>query len=177
MRRSTTSGHLILTLQSLLPPDYSLVSRRLYRHQSEGTPRQLSEGSDVVITAGTGSGKTEAMFLPIISLPFLANSRTWTPSGRPAPTRWYAANGPFSPQRTGEVGHQPAIRALVLYPMNALVEDQLVRLRRTLDSPAARTWLDLHRGGHRFYFGRYTGQTPVSGYPRLHRGSPSCAGC
>ena len=136
---------------------------RLYRHQSEALEAAVG-GSDVVITAGTGSGKTEAMFLPIISS-LLADSRTWAPSGRPAPTRWYAANGPFSPQRTGEVGHQPAIRALVLYPMNALVEDQLVRLRRTLDSPAARTWLDLHRGGHRFYFGRYTGQTPVSGYP------------
>ena len=24
-------------------------------------------------------------------------------------------------------------------------------------------WLDAHRNGHRFYFGRYTGATPVSG--------------
>jgi ATP-dependent helicase YprA (DUF1998 family) len=47
--------------------------------------------------------------------------------------------------------------------MNALVEDQLVRLRRSLDGPAARRWLLEHRPGHRFYFGRYTGQTPVPG--------------
>src|SRR5438552_5119702 len=47
--------------------------------------------------------------------------------------------------------------------MNALVEDQLMRLRRAFDSPAARSWLDANRGGHRFYFGRYTGATPVAG--------------
>ena len=44
--------------------------------------------------------------------------------------------------------------------MNALVEDQLVRLRRALDSDDAEAWLAPHRDGHRFYFGRYTGQTP-----------------
>jgi Lhr-like helicase len=47
--------------------------------------------------------------------------------------------------------------------MNALVEDQLVRLRKAMDSPAAGGWLNTNRHGHRFYFGRYTGQTPVSG--------------
>ena len=54
-----------------------------------------------------------------------------------------------------------AVRALILYPMNALVEDQLQRLRKALDSDAVRTWLDTNRGGHRFFFGRYTGKTPV----------------
>jgi len=47
--------------------------------------------------------------------------------------------------------------------MNALVEDQVGRLREALDSDPARAWLDEHRRGHRFYFGRYTGNTPVSG--------------
>ena len=44
-----------------------------------------------------------------------------------------------------------------------------MRLRRALDSAAARDWLDRDRGGHRFYFGRYTGQTPVSGAARVER--------
>jgi ATP-dependent helicase YprA (DUF1998 family) len=44
--------------------------------------------------------------------------------------------------------------------MNALVEDQLVRLRRALDGEGQLAWLDRHRHGHRFTFGRYTGQTP-----------------
>ena len=38
-----------------------------------------------------------------------------------------------------------------------------MRLRRALDGPQAREWLSRHRPGHRFYFGRYTGRTPVPG--------------
>ena len=68
-------------------------------------------------------------------------------------------------QRATESGRTAAIRAIVLYPMNALVEDQLLRLRRALDGPTTRDWLDNNRNGHRFYFGRYTGATPVSGDP------------
>jgi hypothetical protein len=47
--------------------------------------------------------------------------------------------------------------------MNALVEDQIRRLRRGLDSTDALDWLDQNLGGHRFHFGRYTGRTPVPG--------------
>ena len=61
-----------------------------------------------------------------------------------------------------------AIRTMILYPLNALAEDQMIRLRKALnsrrpDGTGARDWLDAHRDGHRFYFGRYTGRTPVSG--------------
>ena len=38
-----------------------------------------------------------------------------------------------------------------------------MRLRRACDSLEARRWLNMHRGMNRFYFGRYTGLTPVSG--------------
>ncbi|MCZ7666533.1 MAG: hypothetical protein M5U34_04540 [Chloroflexi bacterium] len=48
--------------------------------------------------------------------------------------------------------------------MNALVEDQMQRLRKALDSDEAHAWLKEHRGDNRFYFGRYTGQTPVAGH-------------
>jgi Lhr-like helicase len=47
--------------------------------------------------------------------------------------------------------------------MNALVEDQIRRLRSGLDSRDALSWLDTNLGGNRFYFGRYTGRTPVPG--------------
>ena len=52
-----------------------------------------------------------------------------------------------------------AIRALILYPMNALVEDQMTRLRMALDSQDARDVLDDRLDGNRIFFGRYTGQT------------------
>jgi hypothetical protein len=70
--------------------------------------------------------------------------------------------GTEDPQRSHE-NRVAAVRALVLYPLNALVEDQLARLRDGLDGPGARAWLQAHRAGNRFYFGRYTGRTPVSG--------------
>ena len=62
------------------------------------------------------------------------------------------------------------MRALILYPMNALVEDQMTRLRRALDSEAARETMDLRLRGNRFFFARYTGKTPTTGFethPRL----------
>jgi DEAD/DEAH box helicase domain-containing protein len=57
----------------------------------------------------------------------------------------------------------PAVRALVLYPLNALAEDQIARLRQALDGDNVRAWLASHRPGNRFWFGRYTGWTPISG--------------
>ena len=79
--------------------------------------------------------------------------------------QWWESGTEFLPQRDGETGRLPGVRALLLYPMNALVEDQLGRLRRALDSDGSRDWLDSNRNGHRFYFGRYTGNSPVSGHP------------
>ncbi len=64
----------------------------------------------------------------------------------------------------GGIGTASAVRALILYPMNALVEDQMTRLRRTLDSDEARSAMDRHLGGNRIFFGRYTGATPVTGF-------------
>ena len=52
---------------------------------------------------------------------------------------WRAGKSAYVPQRPGDEGRAAAVRALVLYPMNALVEDQLVRLRTALDSTVART--------------------------------------
>ena len=116
----------------------------------------------MVITAGTGSGKTESFLLPVLSS-LLDESRNWV-GGSPTSRRWWRrdADG-FVAQRQGETGRTSAVRTMILYPMNALVEDQLTRLRKSLDSDEARSWLDRHRGGHRFYFGRYTGATPVTG--------------
>lgn len=133
-----------------------------YSHQA-ATLRASDAGRDVVVGTGTGSGKTEAFLLPVVA-DLVRESRAWgqaaTGSSQPP---WWRSSGAFVPQREGETGRHPGVRALLLYPMNALVEDQLVRLRAALDSPAAREWFDTYRPGHRFYFGRYTGRTPVPG--------------
>jgi ATP-dependent helicase YprA (DUF1998 family) len=143
----------------LLPGD---AIERLYAHQAE-TLQQALAGKNTVITAGTGAGKTEAFLLPILST-LLAESERWAgswPIGGP----WWREGGKWEPQWPRTDDRPAAVRAIVLYPMNALVEDQLVRLRRALDGPSARNWLAEHRPGHRFTFGRYTGQTPVGGQP------------
>ena len=47
--------------------------------------------------------------------------------------------------------------------MNALVEDQVSRLRAALDSDEVQKFMDEKLGGNRIFFGRYNGSTPVSG--------------
>nr|WP_240963246.1 DEAD/DEAH box helicase [Antrihabitans stalactiti] len=142
----------------LIPP-----GRPLYTHQEQSLILGSTVGRNVVITAGTGSGKTESFLLPIIAS-LVDESRSWTGSGARGERRWWSMTGrSFEAQRSGETGRRAAVRAMILYPMNALVDDQLIRLRNALDSNEARLWLDEHRRGHRFYFGRYTGATPVTG--------------
>ncbi|UJW30001.1 DEAD/DEAH box helicase [Saccharothrix sp. AJ9571] len=144
----------------LVPP-----GRPLYQHQEDALRAGLTHGQNMVITAGTGSGKTESFLLPMLAA-LLAESATWKGTRAPEANRWWRSDkAAFQEQRAGESGRTKAVRGLILYPMNALVDDQLTRLRKALDSDAARSWLDANRGGHRFYFGRYTGATPVTGHP------------
>src|SRR5262249_476804 len=123
--------------------------------QVEALEAVLKQRRHLVVTTGTGSGKTECFLLPLVAT-LLHESATWPRTGRPR-----------------------AVRALLLYPLNALAEDQMMRLRRALDSVdadgmvGARTWLDQHRQGHRFFFGRYTGHTPVPGPHLLPDGRPN----
>ncbi len=117
--------------------------RRLYDHQYGALKEAHINRKHIVVTTGTGSGKTECFLLPIIA-DLVKESKTWGDS-RPR-----------------------AMRAMILYPLNALAEDQMIRLRKALnsrksDGTGALDWLDKNRKGHRFYFGRYTGATPVSG--------------
>lgn len=154
----------------------------LYSHQTEMLRRSL-EGHDAVVTAGTGSGKTESFLLPLFAS-LVRESADWQ-QPKPEPphlndwwrdAEWNATckKERRSP-RVAQRGHErrpAAVRALILYPMNALVEDQLTRLRKALDSRDARTWYKEHLGGNRFYFGRYNGSTPVPGQEERRTGNP-----
>jgi hypothetical protein len=139
---------------------------RLYDHQVQSLEAVLARRQDLVVTTGTGSGKTECFLLPLLA-EIARESATWPacpPPPNPAARRWWEQGN----QRSGQWAHsarEHALRAVVLYPLNALVEDQLRRLRRTVDSPAVHNWLDTNRGRNRILFGRYTGSTPVPGDP------------
>lgn len=147
------------------------AGRRPYTHQRDSFDESVLQHHDVIVTTGTGSGKTECFFLPIAAA-LIRESANWSaPGNRESHWDWwrhYTMQGqrrrwaPRINQRVHETRHA-AMRALILYPLNALVEDQLGRLRDGFDSPAVQTWLDSHRNGNRFYFGRYTGRTPISG--------------
>lgn len=164
----------------------------IYEHQAEMLKRGVSEGTPGIVTSGTGSGKTEAFLLPILaklakeairwpapSTTFLKHRWWQNESGEPykkwkdlpcLPSQKNPDASPFTLQRTGE--HQErksAVRAIILYPMNALVEDQLARIRRALDSDLARRTMDHYFNGNRIFFGRYTSATPVTNYHRHPR--------
>ena len=110
-----------------------------YRHQSDAIRGSLVDGKNLVIMTGTGSGKTEAFLLPILGK--LAHE------AKTKPTSFV---------------RQPAMRALILYPMNALVNDQLGRLRSLFGDPRIvklfKDW-----SGRPPRFARYTSRTPYAG--------------
>lgn len=154
----------------------------LYKHQHQMLVKSL-RGENVVITSGTGSGKTEAFLLPLFAYLIKESSFWEKPDDNPHPRlndwwknkEWHQSctneknNGLKRSYRISQREHEKreaAVRALILYPMNALVEDQLSRLRKSLVSDKAKQWFSENRNGNRFYFGRYTGMTPVPGNER-----------
>lgn len=102
---------------------HSLLSKiapfpSVHGHQ-ERAIRAIMQGRTTVVSTGTGSGKTEAFLYPIIS-------RCLELRDKNAPT---------------------GVVAVLVYPMNALAEDQLERLRGLL-------------AGTGISFGMYVGKTP-----------------
>ena len=136
----------------------------LYTHQKDALS-YAKQGKHVIVTSGTGSGKTEAFLLPVLSN-ILNEAKHWGTRGEipKAPYDNVSSKKPYPYQRGGEENsRQAGIRALIMYPLNALVEDQLVRLRKTLDSDEARKIIKEKTHGNLIYFGRYNSSTPVSG--------------
>jgi DEAD/DEAH box helicase domain-containing protein len=127
---------------------------RLRRHQAESVIHSLGSASsqrNVILTSGTGSGKTEGFLIPILAR-LVQESKSW---GSPVPvnTWWEARSKPEPGLRRDGSSRPAAMRAMILYPTNALVEDQLVRLRRALRT------LEDRDPRSRIWFGRYTGST------------------
>ena len=137
----------------------------LHQHQFDAWERSRF-GQGVVVTSGTGSGKTECYLLPVFAYLVEDLLRGWG-AGRAqsGDTLWWRRRGQSRVgQRTHEPSERPAaVRALLLYPLNSLIEDQLSRIRRACDGTEARGWFSGDRANHRFWFGRYNSVTPVSG--------------
>lgn len=119
--------------QLLFDPPYSHQAAAL-----EATMAPDAMGTAIVVTTGTGSGKTESFLLPVLAR--LADEAIHRPA----------------------LFSERAVRALLLYPMNALVNDQLGRLRMLFGSSAVRKWFT-HAAKRPAKFGRYTGRTLYPG--------------
>ena len=96
------------------------LEQELYIHQEKAIRKLVQNKRNVIVATGTGSGKTEAFLIPIL-------------------------NYLFREKEKGKL--TPGVRALLLYPMNALANDQLKRLRKLLCNYPQIT------------FGSYTGET------------------
>lgn len=96
------------------------INRPLYVHQDKAFRKLVINKKNVIVATGTGSGKTECFMYPIF-------------------------NELMRQSEANEL--TPGVRALLLYPMNALANDQMKRLRELLSKYPHIT------------FGRYTGET------------------
>jgi len=150
----------------------------LYSHQAEML-KQVLLGNNCIITSGTGSGKTESFLLPLFAQLSKELANWQKPNQKSASVNtWWQENDGLTPKRivnnsnftlsdaVRQRNHETrkaGVRALILYPMNALVEDQMSRLRKALDSDDTRNWLSENTNGNAIYFGRYNGSSPVAG--------------
>jgi ATP-dependent helicase YprA (DUF1998 family) len=92
----------------------------LHEHQAQAIRNVCAEGKNLVVCSGTGSGKTEAFLIPLV-------------------------DQLIREHQAGTLGD--GVRAMILYPMNALVNDQIRRLRGVL------------RFAEEVRFGKFTGET------------------
>ena len=112
-------------IEGLLP---ALIDRPLYIHQEHAVRATYQDQQNIVVATGTASGKTESFLYPILF-------------------------ELYRQHLTGEL-REPGVRAMILYPMNALANDQRERLGNICNE------LDEAGSGFRPTFGQYIGQTP-----------------
>ena len=110
-----------------------------FEHQVKALEYFLS-GWDLFVSTGTGSGKTECFLWSIIAKCFDEAKK------RPDDFK------------------KEAVRTLIIYPMNALVSDQLSRFRKIIGSEEFKDIFTKDTQATRIpHFGMYTGRTPYSG--------------
>lgn len=143
-----------------------LGRRPLYVHQehalkmawnSDGTP------NNIVVATGTGSGKTEAFLLPMLADIMSEAEAEWVDGPDRIPDCGYIQDKSWQHRRHAE--HRPsAVRAVILYPMNALANDQAARLRRILSTDVAMSFVRSRLRNNLIYFGQYTSRAETPGH-------------
>ena len=105
--RSTTTVAKLVT-DGVLHPEMENIftpsDRALYEHQEKAVKAVIQDRANIVVATGTGSGKTECFLLPMFDTLLREEENLFI----------------------------PGVRVVILYPMNALVNDQVKRLRKLL---------------------------------------------
>lgn len=115
------------------------VYKSPYVHQVQAL-EGFYKNSELFVATGTGSGKTECFMWPMVTK--LVNE------AKSSLSSW----------------NQRGVRAMMLYPMNSLVSDQLGRLRRMIGTSSFYDMFTEYTGVFRRpQFGMYTGRTPYAG--------------
>ncbi|MEK6407047.1 MAG: DEAD/DEAH box helicase [Acidobacteriota bacterium] len=136
----------VFRIGSTAAPDRKLlIHDPPYGHQAESIKESLVNGRSLVVMTGTGSGKTECFLLPILGKLAIEARH------KPQSFKTYSA-----------------VRALVLYPMNALVNDQLGRLRLLFGDKRIVDWF-MTSAGRPARFARYTSRTLYPGVRKAKR--------
>lgn len=131
----------------------TLIQERLgvfktpFKHQVDAL-EGFAGGKNLFVATGTGSGKTECFMWPILYKLFEEAKRR--------PESW----------------KHRGVRTLIVYPMNALVSDQIARLRGMIGDEEGKFVgaFTQATGGRRPQFGMYTGRTPYAG-PKMTKSS------
>ncbi len=118
------------------------VHKSPFLHQIKALETAVA-GKDLFVATGTGSGKTECFMWPLMAK--LASEA----------------------RNSKEAWRMRGIRTIIMYPMNALVSDQISRLRRLIGDPENK-FINIFRAVcgqdiRRPQFGMYTGRTPYPG--------------
>ena len=111
------------------------LKRKLYLHQEKAI-RKTNQKKNLVVTTGTGSGKTECFILPII-------------------------NHLLREKESGTL--TDGVRAILIYPMNALANDQMKRLRLIL-----KKYPDIRFGVYNSNT-KYTDEDGIAEYGRIFK--------
>ena len=91
-------------LDSQMESLFQPSQRSLYEHQEKAVKTVIKDKQNIVVATGTGSGKTECFLIPMLDMLLKEEDNL----------------------------SSPGVRSLILYPMNALVNDQVKRLRKLL---------------------------------------------
>lgn len=143
-----------VTLQQLIDKSNGLLSntlndirpfnKKLYQHQVKAIEK-ASSGKSIVVTTGTSSGKTECFLIPVINQLLKEKEDLIKSTGNP------------------NAQLPSGVRTLIIYPLNALVNDQLKRLifdDDTYDNGELRNIFSYLKQCPDIKVGMYIGNTP-----------------